>query len=441
MGYNQCFTYLNTLENLKLPMDSNHAMDRKIKKNFWTSKRLIGYAVGVVIVGLSLAAIFRDAGTSRMNVASDRLMLDTINNGVFKEYITVFGAVEPIKSVFLDAVESGRVEEVYLESGTNVEKGQGIIKLSNRDLQLNVLNQEAQVIAQINNLRNLSVMMDQQTLNLKELALDIEFQIDLLDKRTKRNKALIEEKVIPQVEYEETRDEYEHLLRRRKLMKQTLQKDSLSQELQKDQMESSLSLMQRNLDFARQSLNSLKVEAPIDGQLSSLNLELGQMITRGERIAQIDVLDDFKIRANIDEFYINRISLGLEASLSFDGKSYDLVVRRIYPEVVNGSFEVDLLFKEKRPENIKRGQTLSIKLSLSAESQALLLAKGGHYQTTGGQWIYVLNPNNGTAYKREIAIGRQNPNYYEVREGLYEGDIVIISSYEHYGDKDELVLK
>ena len=353
----------------------------------------------------------------------------------------MFGVVEPIKTVYLDAIESGRVEEVMLENGAMVEKGQEIMRLSNLDLQLNVLNQEAQVVNQINDIRQTSILMDQQSLNLKELALDIQFRIDLFEKRTARNSLLFKDSIISQIDYEETQDEYEHLVRRAALLEKTIEKDSLFQIMQQNQMTTTLDLMKRNLEFAKNSLDNLTIKAPISGQVSSLDSELGQLINRGERIAQIDILDNFKIRAQIDEYYISRIFPNQKGSFVMDGRTYTLTVNKIYPEVTNGTFEVDMLFEGEQPGNIKRGQSISLKLSLSDETQATLLAKGGFYQTTGGNWVYVLDANGGVARKRDIRVGRQNPNYYEVLEGLNDGDIVIVSSYENFGDKDELVLK
>lgn len=416
-------------------------MDRKIEKKRFDIKKIGLIAVVVAAAAFLFSAIYRDAGTSRLNVETERLLTDTIHRGVFKEFITIFGVVEPIKTVYLDAIESGRIEEIYLESGTMVQEGQEIMRLSNMDLQLSVLNQEAQIITQINTIRNTSILMEQQSLSLREQALDVEFQIDLLDKRTDRNHSLFKDSVIAKVEYEETQDEFEHLIRRRGLLKATMEKDSLFQVMQTNQMNNSLDLMQRNLGIARQSLDNLIIKAPITGQLSSLDSEIGELITRGDRIAQIDVLSDYKIRARIDEFYISRIFPEQEGSFTLDNKTYNLKILRIYPEVNNGAFEVDLVFTGDRPDNIKRGQTISLKISLSDESQAMLLAKGGFYQSSGGNWVYVVDPTSKTASKRDIRVNRQNPNYYEVEQGLSEGDIVIISSYENFGDKDVLVLK
>lgn len=416
-------------------------MDKKIDKKRWSVQKIGLYVLGLAAAVFLFTAIYRDAGTSRLNVEQERLLTDTINHGVFKEYITLFGVVEPIKTVYLDAIESGRVEEVMLENGAMVEKGQEIMRLSNLDLQLNVLNQEAQVVNQINDIRQTSILMDQQSLNLKELALDIRFRIDLFEKRTARNSLLYKDSIISQVDFEETQDEYEHLVRRAALLEKTIEKDSLFQIMQQNQMTTTLDLMKRNLEFAKNSLDNLTIRAPISGQVSSLDSELGQLINRGERIAQIDILDNFKIRAQIDEYYISRIFPNQKGSFVMDGRTFTLTVNKIYPEVTNGTFEVDMLFEGEQPGNIKRGQSISLKLSLSDETQATLLAKGGFYQTTGGNWVYVLDANGGVARKRDIRVGRQNPNYYEVLEGLNDGDIVIVSSYENFGDKDELVLK
>lgn len=416
-------------------------MDRKIEKKTWTWQRISLIIGGVALAMVLISAIYRDAGTSRLNVERERLLLDTVHQGVFKEYITLFGVVEPIKTVYLDAIEGGRVENVLVENGTMVRKGQEIMRLSNLDLELNVLNQEAQIVNQINDIRQTSIMMDQQSLSLKDQALDVQFRMDLIEKRDQRNQALYNDKVISQVEFEDTRDEYEHLTRRRALLSATIDKDSVFQDMQKRQMETTLDLMQRNLAFARNSLDNLIIRAPIDGQLSSLDSEIGQLITRGNRIAQIDILDQFKINANIDEFYINRIFPQQEGTFTMEGQTYTLRIQKIYPEVTNGSFAVDLVFVGERPDRIKRGQTISLKLSLSDDTQAMLLAKGGYYQSTGGNWVYVLDPDAGIARKRNITVGRQNPNYYELVEGLQPGEIVIVSSYENYGDKEELVLK
>ena len=417
------------------------SMDKKIERKKWSIQRISLYAFGLIAVGFIVYTLTQEASASRLNVQTERLLTDTVRQGVFKEYTTIFGVVEPVKTVYLDAIESGRVEAILVENGAMVEQGQEILRLSNLDLQLNVLNQEAQIINQINTIRNTSILMDRQSLNLKEQSLDVTYRIDLLEKQTNRNRQLYSDKVISEVEYEETEAEYKHLIRRGGLLAQTIEKDSLFQVMQQNQMDNSLDLMKRNLAIAKSSLDNLVIRAPISGQLSGLGLELGELINRGDRIAQIDVLEDFKIRARIDEHYISRIFPEQEGSFVMDDKTYHLKIRRVYPEVTEGHFQADLVFVGERPDNIKRGQSIPLKISLSDETEAMLLARGGFYKKTGGNWVYVINPNDGTATKKEIRIGRQNPLYYEVSEGLNPGDIVIISSYENYIEKDVLVLK
>ncbi|NND08499.1 MAG: HlyD family efflux transporter periplasmic adaptor subunit [Saprospiraceae bacterium] len=416
-------------------------MDRKIENKGWNWRRW----VPMILIGALLAYfginIYQDSGTSRLNVQQERLLLDTVERGIFQEFIPVTGVVLPIRTVLIGAVEGGRVEGKLVEDGVILKAGQKILELSNPDLQLNYLNQEANIVAQINQTRSNTLLMEQQSLNLKETALTVDFQIDLLSKRVARNKSLYKDGVIPEVEFQETEDELEHFLRRRDLLRQTIKRDSASAVLQQDQMENSLDLMKRNLEIAKKSLENLIVRAPIDGQLSGLTAELGELIIESSQIAQIDDLSNFKIRVQIDEFYIARIFTGQNGSFQFAGKTYELTIQKIFPQVLNGAFAADMLFTGQTPEGIKRGQTLSVKLALSVQEEALLLARGGFYQTTGGNWVYVVDGDAGTAHKRNIKINRQSLNHYEITGGLEPGDVVITSSYDNFGDNDELVLK
>ncbi len=416
-------------------------MDKKIEKKPWWHYKKIGcYLLAVAALVTLYAVVYRDSGTSRLNVQKERLSVDTVATGIFQEFIPVSGVVQPIKTVFLDAMEGGRVEELFVEDGSVVKKGQAILRLVNTDLQSSYLNQEASLVAQINQIRSTSVMMEQQSLNLREQALDVDYRITQLRKTVERNKSLIEDNIISQVEYELSEDEFNHLKRRRKMLQLTMEKDSMFQEMQQRQMESSIDLMERNLDFAKQSLDNLLIKAPISGQLSSLSKEIGELITRGENIAQIDLLTNYKIRARIDEYYISRIFTSQKGSFQFDGQSFEVEIKKIYPAVSNGGFEVDLVFTQTPPRSIKRGQTLPIRLALSDESEALLLARGSFYQSTGGNWVYIVDPETNTARKQEIKVGKQNPNYYEILEGLKPGDIVITTGYDNYNEKEELIL-
>ena len=416
-------------------------MDRKIEKKKFTWQRITLFSVILLAAGYLILNAYKSAGVSKLNVVTERLLLDTVKTGVFQEYIPVTGVVMPIKTIFLDAVEGGRVEEKLVEDGAMVKKGQIVLKLSNPDLLLSSLNQEANVISQINQIRTTSLLMEQQSLNLLEQGLNVEFQLDLTEKRLARNRELFKDNVIARVELEEMEDEYENLLRRQKLLRATIRKDSSYQELQKDQMEASLDLMERNLEVTRQSLDNLIVKAPIDGQLSGLNLEIGELVSTGENIATLDDLNNFKIQVRVDEFYISRVFLDQEGSFEFAGQRYFMKIKKIYPQVNNGAFLVDMVFIDIVPEGIKRGQSVSVKLQLSAEKESQLLARGGFYQTTGGNWVYMIDPSTGNAFRRDIRLGNQNPNNYEVLSGLNDGDVVIVSSYENFGDKDVLVLK
>jgi HlyD family secretion protein len=416
-------------------------MDRKIEKKRWRWQRVVPIAaISALIIYFSIN-VYRSSGTSRLNVQTERLLLDTVHEGAFQEFIPVTGAVLPIKTVLIGAIEGGRVDQRYVEDGAILKAGQPILELSNPDLQLNYLNQEANIVAQINQIRTNSLQMEQQTLNLKETALNVDFQIDLLSKRVRRNKTLYGDGVIAEVDFQETEDEFEHLQRRKELLIQTIKKDSATAVLQQQQMENSLDLMQRNLLIARKSLDNLIVKSPIDGQLSGLTSELGELIVEGSQIAQLDDLSNFKIRVQVDEFYISRVFVGQTGSFQFAGDWYNLSIQKIYPQVLNGAFAADMIFTDKTPDGIKRGQTVSVKLELSAQENAMMLARGGFYQTTGGNWVYVLDPSSGVALKRDIQIRRQNPNFYEITSGLETGEIVITSSYENFGNKDELILK
>lgn len=416
-------------------------MDKKIEEKRWSLKRILLVGGTVILFSFFAFSVYKDTGVSRLNVDRDRVLLDTIERGVFHEFITVSGIVEPIRTVFIDAVEGGRIEELLVEDGTMVEESEAILRLSNDELKREYFNLEAQLVTQINQIRSISIVHEQQSLNLKEQALDANYQITQLSKRYDRNKDLYQDEIISEVDWEQIEDEFEYQRRRRDMLRLSMEKDSLSSAFQKTQMETTVDLMKRNLTFAKESLENLLVRSPLSGQLSSFDWDIGQLISRGQKIAQVDDLTSFKIRAQVDEYYISRIFVNQTGSFMFDDEQYALRIKKIYPDVVNGTFAVDLIFDGDRPQAIKRGQSLTIKLALSNEIEANLLARGSFYQITGGNWVYLVDPEKQIAYKKEIKINKQNPEFFEVEKGLNPGDIVIVSSYDNYGNRDEIVFK
>lgn len=416
-------------------------MDRVIKQNKWSLQRIAIYAGIPLLAIVLMAMLYRTAGASKLRVQKERLSFGTVERGPFQERIPINGTVLPIKTVFIDAIEGGQVKEVFLEGGETVRKGDMILRLSNPSLELNSMNLETQLLEQMNNLRNTRITMEENGLNLKEQLLQI--NADLIDQGQahQRNEVLFKDSVISEVDYLTTKNAYDYSMRRRELIQLRIEKDSILRSQQIGQVESSLSLGQRNLNAISASLEYLTIRAPINGQISSVRVEIGETVTQGQNLGQIDVLDGFKVRARIDEHYISRVNPGLRGTFNFSGSTYELVIRKVYPEVVNGAFEVDMDFVGSEPDGIKRNQNLQIRLALTEEKEAVLIPRGGFFQKTGGNWIYVVDENAGVAYKRDIRIGSQSDRNYEVLEGLDVGEVVVTSSYDAYNDIDQLILK
>ena len=432
----------------RLPVSSSNShfhrkpiMDRIIQKKKWTPKRIVIIAFSVGSVLLILGNIFFGDHSARLNVKTERLTISTVSRGTFLEFIPVTGTVIPIKTVYLDAMEHGRVESVFLEAGTDVKAGDKILKLENTDLLLNILYREADLAEQSNNLRSTRLLMEQNRLSLQSQLTELNYQIKKQKRMYERAKIMIAKELISRQEYEETQDEYEYFLKKRELTLETHEKDSLFRQIQIHNLERSLERMQGSLELVKKNMEHLTVRAPISGQLTSLIPEVGESIARGERIGQIDQLDGFKVRVAIDEHYIARIHPGQAGQFDFNGQTYQLEIQKVFPEVLEGRFEVDMEFIGNEPEGIRRGQTCHIRLELGDLSEAVLLPRGGFYQKTGGQWIYVLHSSGQVAEKKSIRLGRQNPQVFEVLEGLKPGDKVVTSSYDHYGNADKLVLK
>ncbi|MFO7867522.1 MAG: HlyD family efflux transporter periplasmic adaptor subunit [Candidatus Aminicenantes bacterium] len=416
-------------------------MDRKIEKKKWPPKRIITY-VGTAVFILFIGYIFLfQMGTSSLNVKTERITISPVSRGPFQEFIPVMGNVMPVNTYYLTAAESGRVEEIYAEAGSMVEKGGKILKLANTNLLLDIMWREAELFQQSNNLRNTRLAMEQYQLQLRESLADIENQLQQQRRRYERYKELFDERLISRHEYELAKDEYDYLVKRRDLALESQKKELEFRRSQVRALEESLERMQVNLGVVKEKQANLTVQAPVTGHLTSLYAEIGQSKSSGERLGQIDILDGFKVRTGIDEHYISRVEKDRTGTFDFAGAAYKLVVDKIYPEVVEGRFEVDMQFTDKTPQGITRGQTLHIRLELGSVSEALLLPRGGFFQSTGGNWVYVLNESENTAEKRDIKIGRQNPEVFEVLEGLKPGEKVITSSYESFDNIDRLVLK
>lgn len=416
-------------------------MDRVIQKKKWPPRKIIQLSLALAFVSLVLYGLLFMDKSSKLNVDVERITISTVNFGPFLEYIPIVGNVLPIKTIYLDATEGGRVERIFREAGSLVKYGDPILKLTNTNLLLDIMYREAQLFEQSNNLRNTRLAMEQNRLTLRSNLIDQNYHILRLKRNYERSQELVKQNLISQQEFEEVRDEYEYYLKRKEVTLQSQRQDSIFRQVQISQLEASVQRMQANLEIVKQKLENLVLKAPISGQLTSLNAEIGQSKSAGERLGQIDVLDSFKVRAAIDEHYIARIEVNRTGTFELAGQSYRVRVKKIYPEVREGRFETDLFFEGTPPSDIRRGQTLHIRLELGDLEQAMLLPTGGFYQKTGGQWVYVVDKSDDFATKRKISLGRQNTQFYEVLEGLAEGEKVITSSYDNFGDNDKLILK
>ena len=416
-------------------------MDRPIVKKKGLKKKHIGYlAIGIIIIVLFYMAFFTDR-TSTYKVEKDKLIIETVIFDQFNDYITVPGTVEPISTIFLDAQEGGRVEEILIEEGSMVKKGEIILRLTNPDLYLNILDSEAQLAEKENFLRNTQVIMEQERISIKRELINLKFDIERKERTYQQNVGLIKDNLISREEFIRSKEDLEMARSSQELFIERQKADSLFRSVQVETIKVNLDNMRKNLALVRQRVDNLNVRAPVDGQLGLLVPEIGQSISRGANMGQINVLTSFKVTAQIDEHYIDRVRTQLTATLDRQGNEFGLVVRRVYPEVRNGTFEIDMVFIDSMPDNIRTGQTYYISLQLGQPKESVMVPIGGFFQETGGQWIFVLDPSESFATKRNISIGRKNPKYYEVLDGLQAGEKVIISGYESFGKNEKLVLK
>jgi HlyD family secretion protein len=416
-------------------------VDRVIEKKKWSSKKLLTIGGVVALVALLAGSYYFTQGASRLNIDPDRITISEITKGIFQETIPVNGIVLPVTTIYLDATEGGRVEEKYVEDGAMMTKGQPILRLSNTDLELSLSNQETQVFNVLTQMQISKNNADQNTITRLNQMAEVDNALKEAERLYKVNERLYNQKAIGKQEYQSSQNLYDYQVRRKALTVDILNKDSVSNRQQLSQMQQSFERMQNALQLMRKKVGDLIVRAPVDGQLTSLDAEIGQSKNKGERLGQLDVMSGYKIRVDVDEHYISRIFTGLRGTFSFAGKEYALVIKKIYTQVTAGRFQVDMEFEKEVPQGIRRGQTLQIRLALSDQKQAILLPKGGFYQKTGGNWVYKLNEAGNMAYKVEVKLGMQSPDTYEVLEGLQPGDKVITSSYENFGENVELLLK
>ncbi len=416
-------------------------MDKIIEKKKWPPKKIAKIAAGAAFGLLLLYLTFFGVTGSSLKVQAERLTIATVVEDEFQEFIPITGSVTPMQTIYLDAVEGGTVSQIFTEAGNMVKKGQRLLKLENTNLMLDVIYREAQLFEQSNNLRNSRLLLEQNRLQLSRELAEAEYELKKKKRDWETKNKLYEEELVARQTFEDARDEYAYLEQKYKLTEESHQKEIHFAEQQVAQLEESLERMRNNLSIIKRNQENLTVKAPITGHLTSLNAEIGQSIAKGERFGQIDQLEGFKVRASVDEHYIARVETGRIGRFDFTDNTYNLIVHKIYPEVRDGSFEIDLLFENKEPEGIKRGQTLHIKLELGDVERALVLERGGFYQTTGGNWVYVLNEAGDKAYKRRIRLGTANSDVYQVLEGLKPGEKVITSSYENFGDMDVLILE
>jgi HlyD family secretion protein len=416
-------------------------MDRVIEKKKWSTKRILTIAGIVAIIALIGGSYYFTSGKSKLNVDTDRITISEITKGTFQERIPVNGVVLPLTTIYLDAVEGGRVEEKFVDDGTVMKKGDPILKLSNTDLQLSLVTQRTNVYNLLTQMQISKNAAEQNTVNKLNSMTDVESSLKEAKRIYELDKYLYAQKAIGSQEYQKAKNDFDYYTQKKKLSEQVLRQDSISTDQQLKQARQSLEGSQNALNVMQQKVGDLIVRAPIDGQLTSLDAEVGQTKNKGDQLGQIDVLSGFKVRVDIDEHYISRIFIGLKGQFDFADTTYDLVIKKVYTQVTNGRFQVDMEFVGKVPKGIRRGQTLQILVALSEARTAVLLPKGGFYQQTGGNWIFKVSDDGSKAYKVNIQLGNQNPDFYEVLEGLKPGDKVVTSSYENYGDMQELILK
>lgn len=416
---------------------------KREKKTGWKAifqKKYLPYLFGAVFL-IFVAILLLRSNASVLRVSADVVTISEVEKGEFNDYVRLTSTAQPITTVQLSPLETGVVERIVAEEGTKVRRGDVIVEMSNNSLSMQILQSEADLAEKQNILRNTLISMEQERLTLKQDKLQLDIDVDRKYRAYMRNERLYKNNLLAKEDWMQSKEDYELALNQRTLNEEKQYQDSLFRSNQVGQMEESLRSMSLNMQLIRQRVDNLKIKAPIDGEVGMLNVVLGQSVGEGTAIGQVNDLSAYKVTAQIDEHYIDRVTIGLTASFERQNNLYEMVLRKVYPEVREGQFRADFVFSGEVPENIRSGQTYYLNLQLGQPTEAVMIPRGSFYQLTGGSWIYVVNAEGTKAFRRKIRIGRQNPQYYEVLEGLDPGEKVITSSYDNFGEHDVLMLK
>lgn len=409
------------------------------KKAGFRLKHLWYTGGGVLLAAVVVYLVMRD-NSSALKVERDRLTIETVEQGEFNDYVRVIGHVMPSRIIYIDAIEGGRVEERVVEEGTMVKQGDVILRLSNPLLNISIMQSEADLAYQENELRNTRLSMEQERLRLKQERIGLATDVVTKKRRAEQYERLFGKELVAKEEYLQAQEAYSLAAEQLKVVDERIVQDGIFREMQVKSLDENIVNMKRSLNLVRERLENLKIKAPVNGQLGNLEAQIGQSINAGERIGQV-ITADLKIQAPIDEHYVERVMPELPADFERDGQNYRLVVTKVYPEVKDGQFKTDFAFVGKRPDNIRSGQTYHVNLQLGDPVSSLIIPRGGFFQVTGGVWIYVLDEDGKTARRRDIKIGRQNPQFYEVLEGLQAGEKVVTSGYDTFGDNERLIIR
>lgn len=416
---------------------SGSGMDRVVEKKGLSQRVKMMIGGGVAVVALAAFLVLAPTGDSQ-TVEASRITVSTVSKGVFEDFLPLRGRVTPSLTIFLDAVEGGRVEQILVEDGANVQKGQLLAIMSNAQLQLDVLSREAQVTEQLNIMRGQELALERNRLESRSSLVEADYQLSRLKRQLDRDGALVEKGWVPRKTFNDSQDEYTYQQNRKQVLLESQRTDERLQASQLAQLRAAAGTLQKNLAVARMNLDTLNLRAPVTGQLSGFTLQVGQSMGRGERLGQIDSPGRNKLLTGVDEFYLGRVEVGQKATVDVGGKSYDLKVIKIYPTVRNGEFEIDLAFTGDEPTGIQRGQTIQTRLTLGDPVPATLIPAGSFYNDTGGNWVFVVSPDGDSAEKRNVRLGRRNSQFIEVLDGLQPGEKVVTSPYTGLTDKDQL---